>query len=166
MLRLSVFLAVAVIAHAWPVVYTDDTSPKTPTDSRLEELEQAVINLIEEQRGWHPHVSQRPDGDIIKAFNKACQTEHDDFIARRKAEEVQRAKEEAELRIKRYKQMREACNKYYTAENWITETAWKECCAVSSPDRPNNIGCDLDEGTPGHYYIAMSGFIKGRGILG
>lgn len=110
-------------------------------------------------------MSRRPDGDIIKAYNKACQTENEEIIARRKAEEVQRAKEKAEWRIKRYKRMREACNKYYTAENWITETAWKECCVTTSPDRPDNIGCDLDEGTPISYYIAMSGF-KGGSILG
>lgn len=156
--RLLAFLAVLVTVYTLPVVYTEDTS-------RLDEVEQAVINLIEEQRGWRPYMSRRPDGDIIRAYNKACLAENEEIIARRKAEEVQRAKEEAEWRIKRYKQMREACNKYYTAENWITETAWQDCCVKSSPDRPNNIGCDLDEGTPGSYYIAMSGF-KGRSILG
>lgn len=157
MRRLSVFLALVATVYTLPVVYTEDTS-------RLDEVEQAVVNLIEHQRGWRPYMSQRPSGDIIRAYNKACQTENDEIIAREKAQEAQRTKKEAEWRIKRYAQMREACNKYYTAENWITETAWKDCCVVSSSDRPNNIGCDLDEGTPGHYYIAMSGF-KGRSVM-
>lgn len=158
-MRLLVFLALTAAVYTLPVVYTENTS-------RLDEVEQAVINLIEQQRGWRPYMThRRPSGDIIKAYNKACKTENDEIIAREKAQEVQRTKEEAEWRIKRYAQMREACNKYYTAENWITRDAWKDCCVTSSPDRPNNIGCDLDEGTPGHYYIAMSEF-KGRSVGG
>jgi len=148
-----VFLVLVAAAYTLPVVYTENTS-------RLDEVEQAVINLIEQQRGWRPYMThRRPSGDIIKAYNKACHAENEEIIAQEKAQEARRVKEEADWRVKRYEQMREACNKYYTAENWITETAWRECCATSSPDRPNNIGCDLDSGTPGHYYMSMAGSV-------
>lgn len=153
--RLLLFLALVAVTFAQPITYTDS--------SRLDEIEQAVINLIENDRGWWPLAHSRPSGDLIQAFNKIRKAEKDERVAQHKAEESRRVKEEAEWRIKRYAQMREACNKYYTAENWITEDAWKECCATRSPDRPNNIGCDLDSGTPGYYYKAMQGGI-GRPI--
>lgn len=151
MRRSLLFLALVATTIAAPIVYTESTS-------RIDEIEQAVINLIENDRGWWPFAHSRPSGDLIQAFNKIRKAEKEERIARDKAEEEQRIKEEAEWRLKRYAQMREACGKYHTAENWITKAAWDDCCAKTSPDRPNNIGCDLDSGTPGSYLIVMTSF--------
>ena len=150
MIRLLVLLVLSTLVSG----DTDPSQSRLYNETRLAQIETAVIRLIECEMRWRVLSYERPEGDLITHFLNLMDRIEAERIAYRRAEEERRSRDEEEWRRKRYSVMLEACRDY--PFTWLTKSGYLDCCQYANGTRiVSKVACDLETGTPGHYYKAM-----------
>lgn len=108
--------------------------------------------FIVRRMGWLHRIQDEGSSarSIISDFIAQVRDEIEADVQHFNAKEKERQQQEEQWRIKRYEQMREACDNPNI--RWLSNKGRLECCNEALPQYLLNISCDLDDGTPGDYY--------------